>query len=123
MSRLQKRKQQTRRRKQLAVRNRIRVGTVRPRLSVRRSLTNIYCQVIDDETGRTLASASSRDKECRAELEKLKKTDVASKIGALIAERAKAAGVVRVAFDRGHYKYHGRVRALAEAAREGGLEF
>ncbi|MEO0480954.1 MAG: 50S ribosomal protein L18 [Planctomycetota bacterium] len=123
MSRIQKRKQQTRRRKQFAVRNRVRVGNDRPRLSVRRSLTNIYCQIIDDENGRTLASASSRDKDLRQQLENLKKTDVATKVGALIAERAKAAGVVRVAFDRGHYKYHGRVRALAEAAREGGLDF
>ncbi|MCC6783165.1 MAG: 50S ribosomal protein L18 [Planctomycetes bacterium] len=112
-----------RRRKALRVRNRVRVGNVRPRLSVFRSLTNIYCQVIDDVSGRTLASASSRDKALRSTLSGVRKTDVATRIGAAIAERAKAAGVTQVVFDRGPYKYHGRVKALAEAARAGGLSF
>ena len=73
--------------------------------------------------GRTLASASSQDRALRDDLKGLKKEEIAARIGAVIAERAKSAGVTRVAFDRGSYKYHGRVRALAEAARQGGLEF
>ena len=76
-----------------------------------------------DESGKTLASASSRDKAIRESLTGLKKSEVASKIGAEIATKAKAAGVSKISFDRGSYKYHGRVRALADAAREGGLEF
>ncbi len=116
-------KQVRRRRKALRVRNRVRVGVSRPRLSVFRSLTNIYCQVIDDTSGRTLAAASSRDKGLRETLKGARKSDVATRIGAAIAERAKAAGVTAVVFDRGPYKYHGRVKALAEAARAGGLTF
>ncbi len=116
-------KQVRQRRKALRVRNRVRVGSDRPRLSVFRSLSNIYCQVIDDSSGRTLASASSRDAGLRASLTGIRKSDVATKIGTLIAERARAAGVTKVVFDRGAYKYHGRVRALAEAARAGGLQF
>jgi large subunit ribosomal protein L18 len=95
----------------------------RPRLSVFRSLKNIYCQVIDDRQGSTLASASSRDKDLRGEIVGLTKMEVAAKIGLAIAARAKSAGVSQVAFDRGSFKFHGRVKALAEAAREGGLEF
>lgn len=94
-----------------------------PRLSVFRSLNNIYCQIIDDETGKTLASASSKDKDLRDGLAGLKKTEVAGKIGTAIAARAKDSGVEKVIFDRGSYRYHGRVKALAEAAREAGLEF
>ena len=94
-----------------------------PRLSVFRSSKHIYCQVIDDESGRTLAAASSLEQEIKGELRGLKKTEVASKIGSSIAEKAKAKGVSRVRFDRGYYKYHGRIKALAEAAREGGLVF
>ncbi|MEM7198766.1 MAG: 50S ribosomal protein L18 [Planctomycetota bacterium] len=105
------------------VRRKLRLYSARPRLSVFRSLKQIYCQLIDDAAGKTLASASSMDKTLRSELQGMKKTDVASKVGAALAERAKAAGVTKVKFDRGPYKYHGRVKALAEAAREGGLEF
>ena len=118
-----KKKRLLRRRRALHVRARVRGTSERPRLSVFRSLSNIYCQVIDDESGRTLASASSLDKDVRDSLKGLKKSEVASRIGAQIATRAKAAGVSRVSFDRGPFKYHGRVRALAVAAREGGLEF
>lgn len=110
-------------RKSMGVRRRLRLYGNRPRLSVFRSAKNIYAQVIDDETGKTLASASSRDANLRGDLGGMKKTDVATKIGETLAERAKAAGVSKVAFDRGHYKFHGRVKALAEAARAGGLEF
>ena len=123
MASLGKKKARLRRRKSLHVRARLRGTPKRPRLSVFRSLCNIYCQVIDDESGKTLASASSRDKNIRDSLTGLKKREVASKIGAEIATKAKAAGVSKVSFDRGPYKYHGRVRALADAAREGGLDF
>jgi large subunit ribosomal protein L18 len=123
MASLGKKKARLRRRKSLHVRARLRGTITRPRLSVFRSLLNIYCQVIDDETGETLASASSRDKDIRDSLTGLKKSEIATKVGTELASRAKAAGVSRVSFDRGSYKYHGRVRALADAAREGGLEF
>ena len=89
----------------------------RPRLSVFRSNKQIYAQVINDLAGKTLASASSLG------LEKLPKSEQASKVGALVAEKAKAAGVEKVVFDRNGYLYHGRVKALADAAREGGLNF
>jgi large subunit ribosomal protein L18 len=111
------------RRKATSVRVKIRGTTNRPRLSVFRSLGNIYCQVIDDATGKTLASASSLDKGLRDSLKGLNKKDAAAKVGATVAERAKALGVLKVAFDRGAFKYHGRVKALADAAREGGLDF
>jgi large subunit ribosomal protein L18 len=93
----------------------------RPRLAIFRSARHIYVQVIDDTTGRTLASASSLDADVRGT--KGKKSDVAKRVGAVIAERLKAAGVTKIAFDRGGYAYHGRIAALADAAREGGLEF
>ena len=95
----------------------------RPRLSVFRSGKNIYAQVIDDAAGRTLAAASSLDKSLRTELKTGADKGAASAVGKLVAERAIAAGVTLVVFDRGAYLYHGRVRALAEAAREGGLSF
>lgn len=112
-----------RRRKAWRVRKRLRGDAARPRLSVFRSNTNIYCQVIDDMSGRTLAAASSLDKDLRPQLAGLKKADVAAKVGDLIAIRAKQAGIAQVRFDRGPYVYHGRVKALAEGARKGGLEF
>ena len=93
----------------------------RPRLSVFRSGRHIYAQVIDDTQGRTLAAASSR--EAALGLSNGADKDAASSVGKLVAERAKAAGVSAVVFDRGSYLYHGRVKALAEAAREGGLSF
>jgi large subunit ribosomal protein L18 len=112
-----------RQRKAWRVRKRVRGDAGRPRLSVFRSNTNIYCQVIDDLAGRTLAAASSLDKDLRDQLGGLKKAEVAAKVGDLIAARAKQAGVNRVRFDRGPYIYHGRVKALADSARKGGLEF
>ena len=99
------------------------VGKGRPRLSVFRSSQHIYAQVIDDNAGRTLASASSVEKDLREKLKTGADTAAAAEVGKLVAERAKAAGVERVVFDRGSYIYHGRVKALAEAAREGGLDF
>jgi large subunit ribosomal protein L18 len=99
------------------------VANGRPRLSVHRSSKHIYVQVIDDATGRTLAAASSLEKDLRGSLKTGADTAAAAAIGKLIAERAVKAGVKDVVFDRGAYIYHGRVKALAEAAREGGLNF
>jgi large subunit ribosomal protein L18 len=95
----------------------------RPRLSVFRSGKNIHAQVIDDMHGRTLAAASSLDKDLKATLKTGADKAAAAAVGKLVAERALAAGVKEVVFDRGAYIYHGRVKALAEAAREGGLAF
>ena len=95
----------------------------RPRLCVYRSVGHIYVQVIDDRGGRTLCSASSVDKETKKGLKGGGNIAAAKNIGKIIAERAKAAGVSKVVFDRGGYKYHGRVKALADAAREAGLQF
>jgi len=95
----------------------------RPRLSVFRSGKHIYAQVIDDVTATTLAAASSVEKEMRDSLKSGAGMDAAKAVGKLVAERAKKAGVEKVVFDRGGYIYHGRVKALAEAAREGGLSF
>ena len=108
----------------MSVRNSLRTfKNVSPRLSVFRSSKHIYVQVIDDAAGKTLARASSMDKEIRGDLSGLEKKAVAAKVGSLVATRAKAAGVDKVKFDRGQYKYHGRGKELAEAAREGGLVF
>lgn len=95
----------------------------RPRLSVFRSGKNIYAQVIDDASSKTLASASSIDKNLRGDLKNGGDIAAAEVVGKTVAERAKAAGIEEVVFDRGGYLYHGRVKALAEAAREGGLKF
>jgi len=95
----------------------------RPRLSVFRSDKNIYAQIIDDATGRTLAAASTLDKDVKGTVKGGSTAEAAAHIGKLIAERGKAANVSEVIFDRGAYLYHGRVKALADAAREGGLQF
>ena len=99
------------------------VGKGRARLSVFRSSRHIYAQVIDDLAGRTLAAASSLDAGLKPTLKTGADAAAAKEVGRLIAERAKAAGVERVVFDRGAYLYHGRIKALADAAREGGLDF
>jgi large subunit ribosomal protein L18 len=93
----------------------------RPRLAVFRSLNHIYAQVIDDASSRTLAAASTADKELKGS--KTTKSEEAAVVGRLIAERAKAAGVQRVVFDRAGFRYHGRVKSLADAARQAGLDF
>ena len=95
----------------------------RPRLSVFRSSKQIYAQVIDDEQGRTIAAASSIEKAMREALKTGANVEAARRVGKELAERAKKAGIERVVFDRGGYMYHGRVKALAEGAREGGLDF
>lgn len=94
-----------------------------PRLCVYRSLRHIYAQLIDDTTGKTIASASTLSPEIKEELSGKKKVEKAAIVGALIAERAKKIGIEKIVFDRHGYKYHGRVKALAEGAREGGLKF
>lgn len=99
-------------------------GTVeRPRLNVFRSLNHIYAQVIDDMSGNTLVSASSLDASVRKEMKDKTKTEQAVAVGKLVAERALKTGISQVIFDRGGYKYHGRVKALADASREAGLKF
>lgn len=109
-----------RRRIHVRIRERVKGTTERPRLAVFRSLKHIYAQVIDDRAGRTIVSASSDEKNATANGGNLAG---AKEIGKLIAERAKAEGVAKVVFDRGGYLYHGRIKALADAAREAGLEF
>lgn len=106
-------------RRAVRVRGKVRGTADRPRLSVFRSNRAIWAQVIDDAAGRTLASAGSVNLTEKG----LSKTDQAAKVGELVAQRAKAAGIDRVVFDRGPYLYHGRVKALADGAREGGLDF
>jgi large subunit ribosomal protein L18 len=108
-------------RRHLRVRKKVRGTAEKPRLSVYRSLSHIYAQLIDDDAGRTIAAASDLEK--GAQRNGNGKTGVAKEVGELIAQRAKEQGVSRVVFDRGGYRYHGRVKALAEAAREAGLEF
>ena len=95
----------------------------RPRLNVFRSLSGIYVQVIDDQSGRTLVSASTVDKDLREKLKGMKKSEQAKMIGQTVAERAKSKGIEAVVFDRGGYRYIGRIKALADGAREGGLQF
>jgi large subunit ribosomal protein L18 len=95
----------------------------RPRLNVFKSLSGIYAQVIDDYEGNTLTSASTVDRELREQMKGMKKTEQAKAIGKAVAERAKSKGITAVVFDRGGFRYVGRVKALAEGAREGGLQF
>ena len=95
----------------------------RPRLNVFRSITEIYAQVIDDQSGHTLAAASSVDNELRKKMEGLNKTEQAKLVGQAVAERAKSKGITAVIFDRGGFRYMGRIKALADGARESGLQF
>lgn len=100
------------------------MGTAeRPRLNVYRSISGIYAQVIDDQSGRTLVSASTVDRDMREKIKGMKKSEQAKMIGQTVAERAKDKGIESVVFDRGGYRYIGRVKALADGAREGGLQF
>lgn len=114
---------EARKRRHRRIRAKLAGTAERPRLNVFRSLEHIYVQVIDDETGHTIVSASTVDKNLRAEMDGKTKKEQATLIGKRVAERAQAAGVKQVVFDRGGYLYHGRIRALADGAREGGLEF
>jgi large subunit ribosomal protein L18 len=110
-------------RRHVRVRNKVHGTGERPRLAVFRSLTHIYAQVIDDVQGQTLVAASTTDAEIAKDTKKKKKTAQAELVGTVIAKRAVAKGIKQVAFDRGGFKYQGRVKALAEAARKAGLKF
>ena len=114
---------EARERRHRRVRIRVTGTPERPRLNVYRSLEHIYAQVIDDVAGRTLVSASTLDAEVKKSVGEKGKTDAAKIVGQVVAARAKNAGITQVVFDRGGNKYHGRVKALADGAREGGLEF
>lgn len=117
-------KQTTTKRRVARVRRSLKkVANGRPRLSVYRSGENMYAQIIDDSKGHTLAAASTLEKDVRGKLKTGADVNAAGVVGKLVAERAVKAGVKKVVFDRGAYIYHGRVKALADAAREGGLEF
>lgn len=112
-----------RERRQKRIRARVQGQAERPRLSVFRSLHHIYAQLVDDTQGHTLVAASTRDPELRGQIDGKKKTAQAELVGELMAKRALEKGIARVAFDRAGYLYHGRVQALAEGARKGGLVF
>jgi large subunit ribosomal protein L18 len=110
-------------RRHLRVRKNLAGTAQRPRLNVFRSLTSIYAQIIDDQAGHTLVSASTVEKDLREQTKGMKKSEQAKLIGQKVAERAKDKGITTVIFDRGGYRYVGRVKALADGAREGGLQF
>ena len=112
-----------RRRRHIRVRATLAGTPERPRLAVFRSLNHIYAQIIDDAAGHTLAAASDTEPDVRSARDGKKKSEIATLVGDSLAKKAKAAGVTDVVFDRGGFKYHGRVKALAEAARKGGLGF
>jgi large subunit ribosomal protein L18 len=116
-------KDASRRKRHFRVRKNLAGTTERPRLFVRRTLHHIYAVVIDDTKGHTVAAASTREKTLAGDLASKTNLDAAKKVGSAIAAKAKAVGISQVVFDRGGYKYHGRVQALADAAREAGLEF
>lgn len=118
-----KRTEQQRQRRHRRVRVQVHGTAERPRLNVFRSLRHIYAQLVDDTVGYTLASAGTLDAELRQGLGELKRTEQAKLVGQLLAKRALEKGVKQVVFDRGGYKYHGRVKALAEGARSAGLQF
>jgi large subunit ribosomal protein L18 len=116
-------RQSIRKRVRVRIRKKIRGTAERPRLAVYRSQGHIYAQVIDDDAGTTMCTASSLDKDVRAKFKRGSNLAAAKEVGSLIANRASQKGVSAVVFDRGGFQYHGRVRALADAAREGGLKF
>jgi large subunit ribosomal protein L18 len=118
-----KTKAETRTRRKASIRKKVNGTSERPRLSVFRSAKHIYAQVIDDVAHNTIAMASTMDESLKGSLTGLKKSEKAKKIGAAIAERCKAKGIEAVVFDRNGFIYHGRVQALADAAREAGLKF
>jgi len=118
-----KQKAQSRERRRNRVRRGVRGTLERPRLTVFRSSKHIYAQVIDDDRGVTLASASTVSPELKGKVSYGGNIAAAQAVGQLLADKAKAAGVSKVCFDRGHYRYHGRIKALADAARTGGLSF
>ncbi|MDD6102377.1 MAG: 50S ribosomal protein L18 [Clostridiales bacterium] len=112
-----------RKKKHLRIRNRFSGTSERPRLAVFRSNNHMYCQIIDDDAKKTLVAASTLDKEIKASLEKTNNVEAAAALGTAIAKKAQAAGITEVVFDRGGFIYAGKIKALAEAAREAGLVF
>ena len=116
-------RQEIRAKKHMKIRNRFSGTAERPRLAVFRSNNHVYAQVIDDVAGKTLVSASTLEKDIKAELKNTDDIEAATKIGDVVAKRALEKGIKAVVFDRGGYIYHGKVKALADAAREAGLEF
>jgi large subunit ribosomal protein L18 len=116
-------KEETRRRLHDRIRKKIRGSQLRPRLAVHRSQGHIYAQVIDDDAGRTLVAACSLDKDVKAKHKRGGNLAAAREVGGLVASRAKQKGIELVVFDRGGFQYHGRIKALADAAREAGLKF
>jgi len=120
---LKRSKEELRKRRHRRVRKKVYGRPDRPRLCVYGSLNHIYAQIIDDYKGHTMVAASTLDKEIRGEIKHGGNVDAARKVGTLIATRAVQKGIKRVVFDRGGFKYHGRIKALADAAREAGLEF
>lgn len=123
MANAEKVKAKKRLRKSRGVRKNVRGSADKPRLSVFRSGKYIYCQAIDDESGNTLAAASQLEKDVRAQTDSMKKSEAAKVVGTLLAERLKDKNIGSAVFDRGWYKYHGRVKALADAVRAGGVKF
>ena len=121
--RISRERTEARRKVRVRIRQKVRGTGGRPRLSVFKSGRHIYAQVVDDESGKTLAHASSLDADLRAGEKAGANVATAGRVGTLVAERAKKSGVARVVFDRGGYIYHGKVKALADAARQAGLEF
>jgi large subunit ribosomal protein L18 len=120
---MSKNTKEARQRRHIRVREKISGTAERPRLAIFRSLSNIYAQVIDDIKGNTLVSASTLDEELQKDTKGKKKTGCAEQVGLLVAKRAVEKGIKQVTFDRGGFKYQGRVKALADAARKGGLKF
>lgn len=116
-------KKALRNKRRTKIRKNLRGTAERPRMVVTKSEKHIYVQIINDVEGKTLASASTLDKELRNELDKTWTMDSAKKVGELVGKRAKENGISKIAFDRAGYKYHGRIKALADSARESGLEF
>ncbi len=116
-------REELRKKKHMRIRNRLSGTTTRPRLAVFRSNNHMYAQIIDDTVGNTLAAASTLEKEVKTELEKTNNVEAAAYLGKVIAKRAKDKGITEVVFDRGGFLYHGKIKALAEAAREAGLVF
>lgn len=114
---------QARKRRHLRVRRKVSGTAARPRLNVYRSMHHIYAQVIDDEAGHTIVAASTLDTSLRGDLGSMSPLDQAKAVGKAVAERAREKGIEQVVFDRGGYPYHGRIKALAEGSREGGLVF
>ena len=116
-------RQKVRAKKHMKIRNRFSGTAERPRLAVFRSNSHVYAQVIDDVAGKTIVSASTLEKDIKAELKNTDDIEAATKVGDIVAKRALEKGIKAVVFDRGGYIYHGKVKALADAAREAGLEF